>query len=96
MVEVRTWKECPKPLPPGVARGWMAMDHGVGVCAIFEIMVGETFMLCYQLAGEPKSRVERFPSFTLAQERAATVLSNGTVIPRLGLTLLANAQARMQ
>jgi hypothetical protein len=77
------WIEVPKPLPPGVMRGWMAVEQGVAVAAIFQVLGGlETFMLSYHVLGEAKPRVERFPSFDFAQEHANRRLSDCKVIPR--------------
>jgi hypothetical protein len=78
----RKWMPVPKPLPQGVARGWMALEHGYAVAAIFEVMAGGVFMLSYHVYGEAKPRIERFPSFDLAQSHANRELSRCKVIPR--------------
>jgi hypothetical protein len=83
MVANRRWLEIPiKDVPQGVARGWMAIEQGSAVCGIFEVIAGGTFMLSYHVLGEQKPRVERFPSFGMAQEHANKALTDCKVIPR--------------
>ena len=84
----RAWVQASKNLlpPVGVARGWIAIEHGVAVAAIFEaiapLTTPGTFMLCYHAFGEQRGRVERFNSFDAAQQQANRILSEVKVVPR--------------
>lgn len=90
----RTWIQVGLPsLPPGTTQGWMALEGGSGVAAIFEAIaprVGtEKFMLCYHVMGEQRPRIERFSTFEFAQQRANKTLSEVKVIPRAANGLVA-------
>lgn len=78
----RTWIEVPRPLPQGVARGWMALEGGSAVAGVFEVIAGGAFMLTYHVLGEMKPRVDRHNTFEQAREAANKVLSTSKVIPR--------------
>lgn len=73
-------------LPPGVQRGWMAVESGVAVASIFEAIaplhISDKMILCYHPFGEQRPRLERFNSFDQAQQHANKVLSECKVIPR--------------
>lgn len=90
----RTWIQVgAASLPPGTTQGWMAMEGGSGVAAIFEAITArigtERFMLCYHVMGEMRPRIERFSTFEFAQQRANKTLSEVKVIPRAANGLVA-------
>jgi hypothetical protein len=78
----RVWVQAPGPLPQGVGRAWLAVENGMAVAGIFEVIGQTQFMLSYHVLGEGKPRVEKHYSFEQAQERATKVLSGSKCIPR--------------
>ena len=76
------WKQTTENLPDGCAAAWHAMVQGRALAGIFRLMSGETHMLCYQVMGDLKPTVERFPSVELALDRANVVLSTRVCMPR--------------
>lgn len=76
------WKQTTENLPQGCTAAWHAMINGQAVAGIFQLVAGDTHMLCFQVQGDEKPTVERFPGIQQALERANTVLSTRICIPR--------------
>lgn len=81
----RHWVQQKGPMPGGCARAWFAIANRQAWCGIFELITHDCFMLVYLEKGNKKPVNERFPSFTLAQNRAIDVLNNVPLDPRPSL-----------
>lgn len=82
---LKRWIEQRPPYPSGVVGVWFAIEAKQAWCGIFKLIGGEVFMLVYLEKGNPKPVNERFPSFTLAQQRAIDVMNTKQLQPRPSL-----------
>lgn len=79
-MKTRLWMAVTTPLPQGVARGWFAVENGMAVAGVFQLVgAADRFMTSIHVLGEAKPRVEQgFTTFQAAQDHLSQVL-NGCI-----------------
>lgn len=61
-----SWKVMTLNRPPGCIQAWHAEMRNQTMVCILQLEAGDLHMLCYQLMGDPKPTVKRFPTIQMA------------------------------